>query len=156
MQEVKANSPASGKALADFDTPLALEVCVDRLQSRHGKFFDFTINVILDMVDVDSYRYQMRVRRGYRYPFDLTVTGWLIRQNEFTTQVLIYRKYQQDAVTTRSVAGFLLCFGLFLTLGGQNILILLLPVLFIASLLYNNYYNTRQVVQMIEGALSAV
>jgi hypothetical protein len=79
----------------DFIAPLPLDVAVDRLQSRNGKFFDIETEVQTQQIDADQYSFQMRVMRQEKN-FLLKVYGTLNRQDETTTHVLVARDYELD------------------------------------------------------------
>lgn len=140
--------------LANFLAPLPLEHCVDRLQSRHGAFFDIKLEIQTEQQDDDCYTYEIRVQRGGRFAFDVSVMGAMVRQDDATTAVTVERKHRRDVVTTRKLASVLVVFGLFLIFVAKNVLVFLLPLFFIALLLWDDHDNGQQIVNMIKSTLS--
>jgi hypothetical protein len=140
--------------LANFLSPLTLEHCVDRLQSRHGAFFDIKLDIQIEQRDDDCYVYEIRVQRGGRYAFDVSVMGALYRQDDATTAVVVERKHRRDVVTTRKLASVLVVCGLFLIFVAKNILVFLLPLFLLALLLWDDHDNAQQIVNMIKSTLS--
>jgi hypothetical protein len=71
-------------------------------------------------------------------------------QDELITRVVIHRKQMHDDVTTRKVAGFLVFFGLFVLIT-KSVVVFLLPLIFIAGLLYTDYDNAQEAVKMMKS-----
>jgi hypothetical protein len=143
--------------LDDFIAPLPLEVAVDRLQSRNGKFFDIETEVQIQQVDVDQYTFRMRVMRPEKN-FLLKVYGTLNRQDDTTTHVLVAREYELDYVPivkySLSFAVMGLLIGVFVNL--PILALFMIPVGVIAGVFVDRVSTKYDpVVLMIQEAFDA-
>jgi hypothetical protein len=87
--------PRPDTLLTDFIAPLPLDVCLDRLQSRDGMFFEIKTTVEIKEVSADEYTFWMHTTRSRDDALVLKFDGVLKRQDETTTQVLIMRDYER-------------------------------------------------------------
>jgi hypothetical protein len=73
----------------DFLTTLSLDECISRLKSLPRRYFKMRLDVLVEPLDNDNYRFEMRGKGASKNTMDMTLYGHLKRLTATSTQVSV-------------------------------------------------------------------